>query len=124
MVKKTFSTSWKSSVQPRKQRKYRHNAPLHILQKFAHAHLSKELRTKLGTRSVQVKKGYKVKIVRGQFKKREGKIERVSLRYQKIYISGIEVIKKDGTKLLAPIDPSNLIIVEAAEKIAKVEKKK
>jgi len=33
-MKKIFSTHWKASKQPRKQRKYRAKAPLHIKRKF------------------------------------------------------------------------------------------
>ena len=112
MMKKKFSTSWRSSKQVRKQRKYRHNAPLHVKQKFVHAHLSKELREKYKTRSLGLKKGDKVKIARGQFNKHEGNVERIDLNTMKAYVSGIEITKKDGSKTNYPIDPSNLIITE------------
>ncbi|MCD6275005.1 MAG: 50S ribosomal protein L24, partial [Candidatus Aenigmarchaeota archaeon] len=51
-MKQLFSKSWVKSKQPRKQRKYRHNAPKHIRQKFMHANLSKELREKYNRRSL------------------------------------------------------------------------
>ena len=57
-------------------------------------------------------KGGKVKVVRGQFKKHEGKIDRIDLKKLKVYISGVEVAKKDGTKTTYPFDPSNLMITE------------
>ena len=53
-------------AQSRKQRNYRHKAPLHIKQKFVSAHLSKELRQKCGRRSLGVRKGDKVKVTTGQ----------------------------------------------------------
>jgi len=111
-MKKEFAKSWIRSKQPRKQRKYRYNAPLHIKSKFSSAHLSKELKKKYGKRSVEVRKEDKVKIMRGQFKGKSGKIERVDIKKSKVYITGIEVIKKDGTKILYPIHPSNLLIEE------------
>ena len=111
-MKQKFSIYWKSSKQPRKQRKYRYNAPLHIKQKFMKAMLSKELRKKYGKRNFSLKKGGKVKVVRGQFKKHEGKIDRIDLKKLKVYISGVEVAKKDGTKTTYPFDPSNLMITE------------
>ena len=111
-MKKEFSASWKRSKQPRKQRKYRDNAPLHIKQKFMGAHLSKELREKHGKRSIGLKKGDKVRVARGQFKKKEGKVERIDLKRERVYISGIEISKKDGTKAAFLIHPSNLIITE------------
>lgn len=111
-MKKAFSKSWKGSKQPRKQRKYRYNAPLHIKQKFMRSHISKELRKKYGKRNIGLRKGDKVAILRGEYKKKEGRIERIELKKSKAYITGIERIKKDGTKALLPIDPSNLMITE------------
>ncbi len=97
---KQFSTHWKSSVNIRKQRKYRYNAPLHIKQKFARVHLAPALRTKYGTRNSQVRTGDKVKVMRGQFRKKEGKVSRVDLKRERVYINGLEIIKKDGSKLM------------------------
>ena len=111
-MKQTFSKSWKSSKQPRKQRKYRHNAPLHILRKFIRSNLSKVLREKYEKRTFGVIKGDKVKIMRGQFKGKIGKVERINVKEEKIYIQGIEVIKRDGSKAFYPIHPSNLQITE------------
>jgi len=42
-MKQKFSTTWKASKQPRKQRKYSANAPLHIKRKMLSANLSKTL---------------------------------------------------------------------------------
>ena len=112
MVKTKFSTTWRRSKQPRKQRKYRYNAPLHIKQKFAAAHLSKELRKKYNRRSLTLREGDKVKIMRGQFKKQTGKVERINLKRTRVYVTGAEIIKKDGAKVLYPIHPSNLMIIE------------
>jgi len=109
---KTFSKAWISSKKPNKQRKYRFNAPLHIRGSFLNAHLSKELRSKYNIRAVRVRTGDKVRIMRGQFKKQEGKIEEVDMKKLKVYIAKIEHVKRDGTKARYPIEPSNLLIVE------------
>jgi large subunit ribosomal protein L24 len=111
-MKQAFSTKWKSSKSPAKQRKYRYNAPLHIQQGFLSTHLSKELRTKHNTRSIPVVKGDKVKILRGQFKGRENKVDRVDNKETKVYVTGIERPKKDGSKSMYPLNPSNLMITE------------
>ena len=111
MTKKLFSTNWKRSTQPRKQRKYRYNAPLHVRQKLVHVHLSKDLRQKHGTRAMQVRKGDKVKVLRGKFKKQEGKVERVELKRERVFVTGMDYTKKNGTKILVPLKPSNLMIV-------------
>ncbi len=121
-----FSTHWKSSVQPRKQRKYRYNAPLHVRQKFLHVHLSPELRAKYGTRAVQVRKGDKAKVLRGKFKKQEGKVERVNLKRERVFVSGMEYTKKDGAKVPVGFNPSNLMITVAdvSDKRRKLGKEK
>ncbi len=111
-MKKQFSTSWKSSVQPRKQRKYRIKAPLHLRNKMMSVHISKELKTKYGKRNVPVRKGDKVKVLRGQYKGRTGEVERINLKKYKVYVQGVENIRKDGGKVQYPISPSNLMIIE------------
>lgn len=111
-MKKKWSKHWKSSKQPRKQRKYRYNAPLHIKHKFLSAQLSKDLRKKYNKRSIPLRKGDRVKIMTGQFKNIIGKVEKVSLKKSRVYIEGAQLSKKDGTKVYYPIHPSNVRILE------------
>lgn len=111
-MKKMFSNSWKESMQPRKQRKYRANAPLHIKGKFLAAHLSKDLRKIYNRRSMRLRSGDKVKIMVGQFRKKEGKVERIDTKNQRAFVTGIEIIKRDGSKTHYPLHPSNLMITE------------
>jgi large subunit ribosomal protein L24 len=111
-MKTKFSSGWKKSKKPKKQRKYRYNAPLHIKRKFMNVHLSKELRKKHGKRSLGIKKGDKVKVVVGQFKGKTYKVEIVDLKRSKVYLEGIEIAKKDGTKARYSIDPSNVLLTE------------
>lgn len=107
-----WSRSWKKSVQPRKQRAYVKNAPLHVLGKLLCSHLSKELREKHNIRSLRVRKGDKVKVVTGQFKNKIGKVERVDVKKRKIYITGVDQTKMDGSKALYPVHHSNVVITE------------
>lgn len=109
---KNFSSTWKYSKKPRKQRKYRISAPLHIRQKFVHSHLSKDSRKKYGKRSIGLRKGDKVKIMKGQFKKYEGKVEKIDLKKTRIFVTGAEITKRDGTKRLIALHPSNLMVTE------------
>ena len=111
-MKKTFSNAWKSSTQPRKQRKYFFNLPLHLKGKLLTAPLSKELRKKHGVRSARVCVGDKVKVARGQYKKKTGKVEKVDACKSKVYITGIELTKKDGSRTMYPVHASNVIIEE------------
>jgi len=107
-----FSGTWKSSKKPAKQRKYRLAAPLHIKHKFAQSHLSKDLRKKYGKRSIGIRKGDRVKIMHGQLKKHEGKIERIDMKKTRVFVGGAELTKRDGTKKLLALHPSNLMVTE------------
>lgn len=60
-----------------KQRKKSKNASLHTLRKKVSGHLSKELRLKYTTRALPIRKGDTVKIIRGKFAKKEGKVTEV-----------------------------------------------
>ncbi|MBI2147015.1 50S ribosomal protein L24 [Candidatus Woesearchaeota archaeon] len=111
-MNKEWSSHWIASTQPRKQRKYRYNAPLHTLRKHLGCHLSKELRAKYKTRSVLLRSGDKVKVVRGQYKGHTGTVDRVNLSTSKVYVTGIEVIRKDGSRVVPPLHASNLLITE------------
>nr|AJS11693.1 50S ribosomal protein L24P [uncultured archaeon] len=121
-MKKKFSTKWKASRQPRKQRKYRANAPLHLRKKFVSVNLSKELRKKTGKRNIPLKKGDKVKVMRGKFKKTTGKVLKVNLKKAKIVVEGIQVKKMDGSKANVKMQPSNLQIIEMVERVKKKSK--
>ncbi len=111
-MKQKFSTKWKASKQPRKQRKYRANAPLHIRRKFMSAHLSEDLKKKYERRSFPLKKDDKVKIMNGEFKGKTGKINVINNTKLKVAIEGIQRLKKDGSKVNVWFDPSNLLIQE------------
>lgn len=115
-MKKKFSTSWKGSKQPRKQRKYIANAPLHLRKKFVSINLSKELRKKVGKRNIPAKKGDKVKIFSGKFKGKTEKILSVNLKTSKIILENIQVKKQDGSKANVKMQPSNLQIIEMADR--------
>jgi len=103
---------WKSSKQPRKQRKYLANAPLHIKMKLMSVNLSKELRKKYQKRSVPLRKKDTIKIMRGKFKGKKGKVIKVLLKTQKVEIEGIQIKKQDGSKVNIKLRPSNLQIIE------------
>jgi large subunit ribosomal protein L24 len=76
------------------------------------SNLSKELRTKYGKRSFPIKKGDIIKIMVGEFKKKTGKIDSVSLKKGRVIIEGISRSKKDGSKVSVYFNPSNLQIKE------------
>ena len=109
-MKKNYSNKWNKSNQVRKQRKYRHNSPLHIKHKFLSAHLSKLLRKKYNKRSLPLRKGDEVLVVRGSFKKKRAKVSSVDLRNSIVYLEGIQRTKKEGSKVNIPFNPRSLQI--------------
>lgn len=111
-MRKEFSTAWKASSQPRKQRKFRAKAPLHLKKKLVSANLSKELKKKYSKRNIPIKKGDNVKIMRGKFKGKKGKVLEVKLKIGKVIIEGIQVKKQDGSNVAVKLQPSNLQITE------------
>jgi large subunit ribosomal protein L24 len=98
------------TIQPRKQRKRLFQAPLHIRYKQFSAPLSPELKASHNTRSVPVRVGDTVKIVRGDRKGFEGKVTQVDRQKYKIFIEGITREKVDGSTLHIPIHPSKVMI--------------
>lgn len=110
-MKRSFSSSWKSSSKPRKQRKYSVNAPFHIRHKFLSAHLSKSLREKHGKRSIPLRKGDEVLVMRGSFRKKKAKISSVDTKRTRIVLENIQRNKKDGTKVNVYFHPSTLQII-------------
>lgn len=122
-MKQEFSKVWKASKQPRKQRKYRANAPQHIKQVMVTANLNKDLRKKYGRRNFPVIKGDNVKVLRGNFKNKVGKITEVDLTKLRVSVEGLQRQKKDGTKVNVYFDPSKIQIQELELKDSKRERR-
>ncbi len=111
-MKQSWSREWNSSVQPRKQRKFRYNAPLHVRHKLVSANLSEFQRKELGRRSLPLRKGDEIEVMRGSFKGFKGQIERVDLKRLKVYVENMNVKKADGTEVAKAVDPSNIRITK------------
>lgn len=110
-MKSKFSKSWNSSKQPRKQVKFRANAPNHIKRTFMGTTLDKVLRKKYGRRTIEVRKGDEVKVMRGKFKGKQGKVGSVDVKRTRIQIEGIQRVKTGGEKLITWFHPSNIKII-------------
>ena len=107
-----------SSIQPRKQRLARYTAPYHRRHREMSAPIDKGLREKqlargfMYPRSMPVRKGDRVLVVRGEGKsKSTTKVAKVDRKARKVYVEGFTYFKSDGTELQRPIDPSNLVII-------------
>ena len=110
------------SKQPRKQRLARYNAPLHRRRVEMSAPVDNALRLKQEAnnvfypRSMPVRVGDRVIIVRGEGRVKSGaktghKIAKIDRRKRKIYLENHTYFKSDGTELQRPIDPSNVVII-------------
>jgi len=99
------------TIQPRKQRKRLFQAPLHIRYKQFSAPLSLELKASHNTRSVPVRVGDTVKLMRGDRKGFEGKVTRVDRQKYRIFVEGITREKVDGSAIQIPIHPSKVMII-------------
>ncbi len=101
-----------SSIQPRKQRKARYDAPLHVRRKQVAGHLSEELLLKYNRRSIPVVTGDEVKIMRGSHKGESGKVVDVDTKKRRLVVEGVTIKKADGTDVPRPVDPSNVLVVK------------
>ncbi len=104
------------STQPRKQRKSRYQAPFHIRHKLMGAMLSSELREEHKVKSVPVRTGDTVKVLRGDSRGKEGKVQAVNLTSMTITVDGVSVTKSDGTEVPRPVQPSNVMIIKLESK--------
>jgi large subunit ribosomal protein L24 len=77
-----------------------------------HARLEKKLADKYKLRSVQIRKGDTIKVLRGDFRDREGKVAKVNLKDETIEVDGVTVHKADGSEVSRPIHPSNVIVTK------------
>ncbi len=111
-MKKAFSTAWNRSVQPRKQRKYRYNAPLHVRQKLVSAHLDKALRKEYKKRSFALRKGDEIIVMRGEFRGKKAVVSRIDLKKTKLFTEELKRKKASGQDVSVPIEPSNVKIVK------------
>jgi large subunit ribosomal protein L24 len=101
-----------TSSQPRKQRRSRYQAPLHVKHKFLGAMLSEDLKEKHKIKTIPVRTGDTVKILRGDHRDTEGKVAGVNLDKMTITVDGVTVIKSDGTEVPRPVYPSNVMIIK------------
>ena len=101
-----------SSKSPRKQRRRIYKSPLHTRKRLLKCQLDEFLREDYGLRSLVVKKGDLVRIMRGQFRDTEGKVVRVDYSNVRVYVESGTTTKADGKEVQIPLHPSNLKITQ------------
>jgi large subunit ribosomal protein L24 len=78
--------------------------------KLLSVHLSDELRSKHGRRSLRIRKGDGVAVIKGDFEGVEGTVMRVDTRKGFIFVEGVSRESADGKQVLVPLRPSSLVI--------------
>ena len=97
---------------PSKQRKLLYQSPAHRIRKLLTAPLSDDLRKSQGRRSYPVRKGDTVKILRGDFAGVEGKITKLDMHRQRIFVEGVQREKVAGTSTNVSVHSSKVLITK------------
>ncbi len=100
------------SEKAKKQRKRLYNAPHHTRRKVMSATLNDKLRERYNTRSLPLRKGDEVEVMRGSFKGHVDKVAKVDRKHYRVYIEDITVQKADEAQVPYGVHPSNLRIVK------------
>ena len=86
------------------------NIKKHILDKHIRSPLSENLRKEYNKRNARVITGDTVKVLRGEYKNVEGKVEKVKTGRSTLFIEGIQREASKGGKVKVQIHSSNVII--------------
>eukprot|EP00932_Pfiesteria_piscicida_P011499 SRR837773.22674.p2 GENE.SRR837773.22674~~SRR837773.22674.p2 ORF type:complete len:136 (-),score=55.75 SRR837773.22674:21-428(-) len=100
------------SCSRRKSRKAYFTAPSHIRRKLMSAPLSKELREKYNVRSLPIRRDDEVRIARGHFRDRDGKVTTVYRKKWRIHIERVTRDKANGQTVPIGIHPSKVVITK------------
>ena len=74
-------------------------------------HLSRDLRESYGFRSLPIRSGDRVRVLRGDYKGYEGRVTRVDREKYRVFIDGITREKADGSTTPTPIHYSKIEII-------------
>lgn len=96
----------------RKARRDHFTAHSTARRKIMSASLDKDLRKKYNVRAVPIRKDDEVRIVRGSFKGRDGKVTQVYRRKYVIHVERINREKNNGATVPLGIHPSNCVITK------------
>lgn len=110
---------------PDTERKKRFKAKLHKRKDFLNVHLSKALKEKLKTkkRALLVRKGDKVKVMRGTHKGKEGKVTNVDYIKVKVHVEGILRRTARGREVPIALEPSKILLIDIIERTKKKQTK-
>ena len=86
------------------------HVPKHRRDRMMGAVMSKPLREQYGSRSARVVKGDSVKIMRGEYKGVEGKVEDIITKSGSLLIEGVQREKIRGGNVRVPVHSSNVML--------------
>ncbi|MEK6982551.1 MAG: 50S ribosomal protein L24 [Candidatus Micrarchaeota archaeon] len=101
-------------MRKRSERKFRFTAKLHEKKNFLHVHTSKDVRANMAkkSRSVLVNKGDTVKVMRGSFSGKTGKVLDVDYLKSTVHVEGVFRKNARGKEVLIRLQPSNLLLTQ------------
>ncbi len=85
--------------------------PKHRRDKMVGAVLEDSLRKQYGRKNIRVIKGDSVRVMRGEYKGVEGKVEKVNTEQATFHIEGIQREKIRGGQVKVPIHSSNVMVI-------------
>jgi large subunit ribosomal protein L24 len=86
------------------------NIPKHQIDKNIRSPLTETLRNEYHKRNARVIKGDTVKVLRGEYKNVEGKVEKVKTHNSSLFVEGIQREASKGGKVKVQIHSSNVMI--------------
>lgn len=98
------------SSKPNNQRRSVGEANLSERRNLVSAHLSKELRGQYKRRSMAIRRGDEVKIIRGDQFGKAGLVTGIDTKKAYIFVNGVTLKRTIGTEKQIPIEPSNVVI--------------
>jgi large subunit ribosomal protein L24 len=85
--------------------------PKHKRDKMVGAVLEDSLRKQYGKKNIRVIKGDSIRVLRGEYKGVEGKVEKVNTEHATFHIEGIQREKIRGGQVKVPIHSSNVMVI-------------
>ena len=87
------------------------HVPKHQRDKMVGAVLEESLRKQYGRKNIRVVKGDSIRVMRGEYKGVEGKVEKVNTAHATLHIEGIQREKIRGGQVKVPIHSSNVMVI-------------
>jgi large subunit ribosomal protein L24 len=85
--------------------------PKHKRDKMVGAILDDTLRKQYGRKNIRVVKGDSIRVMRGEYKGVEGKVEKVNTEKATFHVEGIQREKIRGGQVKVPIHSSNVMVI-------------